>query len=208
MNLPALAIQGPRGSSRQGERGFSLTDVMVASTIFLFVIGGVLTAHYSGMSMYKLMQEKLGANGATRKAFNILNTEIRSAASFRIGTGSATAFTELGVNTAQQANSIQLYPTTDTNNFIRYYRDTADKALKRLTSSAPTPTIVAEAISNTYIFTCENFAGTILTNRTGSCVVGIKLQYYQLPGSNIPIGTGKYYKTYQLETKVNVRADN
>lgn len=201
---------GARGSSvgdRRTQQGFSMTDVMVATAIFIFVIGGVLTAHYFGISMYQFMREKLGAGDATRKAFNRLNSEIRTAVSFKLGTGTASTFTELGINTAQQANAIQLYPTSSSNTFIRYYRDSTDKSLKRVTESGLTPAIIAEAVNNTLVFTCENFAGTILTNRTAACLVGINIQYYELPDSHIPIGTGKYYKTYQLQSKVKVRTE-
>lgn len=49
-----------------GQAGFTVTEIMVASVVFLFVIGGVMTAHYFGLSMYGITQERLGASDATR----------------------------------------------------------------------------------------------------------------------------------------------
>ncbi len=106
-----------------GQAGFTVTEIMVASVVFLFVIGGVMTGHYFGLSMYGITQERLGASDATRKAINLLSTEIRSALSLKIGTGTVSSFTEIAINTPQQGNSIQIYPTASTNVFIRYYRD-------------------------------------------------------------------------------------
>ena len=190
-----------------GQGGFTVTEIMVASVIFLFVIGGVMTTHYFGLSMYGITQERLGASDATRKALNLLTTEIRSAVSLKIGTGTVSAFTEIAINTPQVGNSIQIYPSTDTNVFIRYYLDTTDKKLKRLTNAPSSPKVIAEAISNSTVFTCQNYKGVTITNRSGSYVLDVQLQFYELQASHVPIGPGKYYNYYKLQTKVTLRGD-
>jgi len=53
--------------------------------------------------------------------------EIREAKILRIGSGNLTGFNEVGVNTQQIGSAIQIYPTLNTNTFVRYYWDSADK---------------------------------------------------------------------------------
>ncbi len=207
MRFSSQRIRSQGGANRLGQLGFTVTEIMVASVIFLFVIGGVMTTHYFGLSMYGMTQERLGASDAMRRALNLLNTEIRSARSLLIGTGSLSSFTEVPINTLQQGNSIQIYPTTDTNVFIRYYLDTADKKLKRLTNAPSSAKVIAEAISNTTVFSCQDFRGTTITNRFGNYVLDVRLQFFELQGSKIPIGPGNYYNSYKLHTKVTLRGD-
>ena len=190
-----------------GQAGFTVTEIMVASVIFLFVIGGVMTTHYFGLSMYGMTQERLGASDATRKAVNLLTTEIRSALTLKIGAGTQSSFTEIAINTPQLGNSIQIYPTTDTNVFIRYNRDSTDNKLKRLTNAPSTPKVIAEAINNASVFTCQDFRGGTITNRSGNYVLDVQLQFYELQGSRVAIGPGKYYNSYKLQTKVTLRGD-
>ena len=145
-------------------------------------------------------------NDESRKALNLLTAEIRAAKSVRLGTGTLSSFSEVAINTAEQGNALQVYPTTDTNNFIRYFWDATDNTLKRTTNGSSAMTIVANSISNSLVFTAENYAGTVLTNNQNNCVIGLNLQIYQLDYPVTQIGPGKFYDTYRLHTKVTRRA--
>ena len=98
-----------------------------------------------------------------------------------------------------------MYPSTDTNIFIRYFWDAGDKKLKRTLSGA-LATAVAHSISNSLVFTAEDYAGNVLTNFQNNCLVGVNLQFYELGHPKVPIGPGQYYESYQLRTRMMRRA--
>jgi len=106
--------------------------------------------------------------------------EIREAKILRIGSGNLTGFNEVGVNTQQIGSAIQIYPTLNTNTFVRYYWDSADKRLKRTVNGSSFTAIVANSITNQLVFTAEDSGGNILTNNENNRVIGLTLQFYQL----------------------------
>ena len=74
--------------------------------------------------------------------------------------------------------------------------DTNERSLKRATNGAYTVMAVAQFITNTVIFTSENFAGTILTENQNNRVIGLTLQFYQIRYPVIHIGPGNYYMIF------------
>jgi prepilin-type N-terminal cleavage/methylation domain-containing protein len=47
--------------------GFSLPELMVAMTVFVLLLGGVIFANLYGLSMFKLTETKLNATDDARK---------------------------------------------------------------------------------------------------------------------------------------------
>jgi hypothetical protein len=66
--------------------------------------------------------------------------------------------------------------------------------------------VVANAITNSMVFTSEDYTGTVLTNNLNNRVIGMTLQFYQLEYPTVPIGPGAFYDFYQLRTKITRRA--
>jgi type II secretory pathway pseudopilin PulG len=194
-----------RAGSRRRERGHTLTELMVSMTIVLLVLAGVLSAQIFGLRLFELNKAKLGASDDARAAISHMVTEIRAAKLIRIGDGSASAFTEVAPNTPQRGSAIQVYPTTSTNTFVRYFRD-SDQKLKRAASGSVGATIVASCLSNQVVFTSEDFTGAVLTNNENNRVIGLTLQFYQLEYPAVTFGPGNLYDYYQLRTKITRRA--
>ncbi|MEY2408038.1 MAG: hypothetical protein QOF48_708 [Verrucomicrobiota bacterium] len=189
---------------RRRQRGHTLPELMITMVLVLLVMAGVLAAHVFGLKLFEMSKTKLGASDDARAAVGYMVTEIRAAKIIRIGSGNATGFAEVSVDTPQRGSAIQVYPTTDTNSFVRYFRDT-DQKLKRIVSGETTPTVIATAISNQVVFTSEDFNGTILTNNENNRVIGLALQFYQLEYPTVSIGPGSLYDFYQLRTKITRR---
>ena len=185
---------------------FTLTEVMVASSILLMAVAGELSSHFFGMRMMTITDSKLNTSEKAHLNVRLLSTDIHSAKIVRVGNGNLSSFTEAAVNTQQQGSALQIYPSTDTNIFIRYFADAADKKLKRITNGAAGAYVVANSISNSLIFTAEDYAGKILTNHQNNCAIGMALDFYQLESSALPIGPGNYYKSYHLGAKITARA--
>lgn len=208
MKLLFTAPQGEPVTTRP-QGGFTLVDFLIASTLSIIVIGGIVFAQVTGLKMYNLTKAKLGASDQSRGALNLLVSEIRSAKIIRIGTMSGTpgalVFNSVTEGSNMVGTAIHINSTTNTNNYIRYYLDTADRKLKRTYNGAPATDIVAEFITNNLVFSMENFQGAVLTESQNNKVIGIVLQFFQVQYPVVTVGAGGYYDFYQLRTKVTRR---
>lgn len=185
---------------------YTLTEVMVTMAVIMMVLAAVISSHLLGLRLFELTKSKLGASDDARRAIGTLISEVRSAKIVRVGSGGAASFTEVGVNTPHLGNAVEIYPTTNLTGWVRYYQDSSDQKLKRVTSSVPTPTIVANAVSNQMVFSAEDFTGKPLTNNSQEYVIGLNLQFYQLQYPSVSVGPGKFYDYYQLQTRITPRA--
>ncbi len=201
-----LSAFSPNRLRRRRTLAFTLPEALIAMSLFLVVMGGVVFSHIYGMRMFQLSRSKLGASDEARRAISKLVEEIRSAKIIRIGSGGLTNFATCGITDTQSGNSIQVYPTTNTTSFVRYYWDSGDNRLKRTTNGVSSVYVVANAISNQVVFTAENHLGQVLTNNNNNRVIGLTLQFYQLQYPTISIGPGGLYDFYQLRTRITRRA--
>ncbi len=190
----------------RAQGAFSMVEMMVAMSVLLLVLAGILSSHVFGMRMFQISRSKLGASDEARKAISMLVQEIRTAKLVKLGDGTLTKFTEVGINSPQKGSAIQIYPSTDTNDFVRYFWDSGDKKLKRTTDATNSVAVVANSITNSLVFTAEDFQGNILTNNENNRVIGLTLQFYQIQYPIVLIGPGQYYDYYQLRTKITRRA--
>ncbi len=190
----------------RGNESFTLTEVMVASAVFCMVILGVVYSHIMGLKMYEITKAKLGASDMARGALSTLICEVRSAKSWRVGDGTLSTFTQASSGSNQQGTAVQIYPTTNTSNYIRYYFDSTDKKLRRTTNGATYNEVIAQfIIATNNIFTSEDYNGTILTDGQNNRVLGVTLQFYQIQYPITYIGTNSFYDFYQLRSKIAMR---
>jgi prepilin-type N-terminal cleavage/methylation domain-containing protein len=188
-------------------RAFTLSEMMVTMAIFGFVVLSVLGLHIFGLKLNKMVEVKLQATEDSRRALSRIVNDIHTAGIVKVGTGDAASFTAAGFNVAQQGNAIQIYPIkTNTTKFVRYFLDAGDNQLMRLDSAATDPTFVSGWVTNTMIFTSEDFAGNVLSNSLNNRVIGIDLEFYRLDNPMISFGHGSYYDYYRLQTRVTRRA--
>ena len=185
--------------------GYTITELMVTMAIVLLVMGAVLSAHVFGMRLFEITKAKLGASDEARAAVSSMISEIRSAKLIRLGDGSLSNFTEVGVNVLQKGSAVQIYASTNLNSFVRYFWDASDRKLKRTTDAATYVSVVANSISNDLVFTAEDYNGVVLTNNENNRVIGLTLQFFQLQYPSVAIGPGGYYDFYQLRTKITRR---
>lgn len=186
---------------------FTLPEMMITTAIFLVVVLGVIALNLFGLQLNRMVDVKLQATEDSRRALSQLVQDIQTAGVVRVGNGDASSFTEAAFNTPQAGNAIQIYPfKTDTNTFTRYFLDLTDQELMRVDNSNPTPVMVSAWVTNTVIFTSEDYAGNILSNNFNNRVIGIDLEFYKLDNPLIEFGHGNYYDHYQLQTRVTRRA--
>lgn len=181
---------------------FTLTEVMIASALMVMIAGGVLIGNSFGIQMLGIVQPKLLAHEEAKSLIRQLTEDVSQAKFVRVGTGDSGSFTQAPDGSAKQGNALEVYSTNDTTvGFIRYFHDTGDNTLKRMTDLIAAET-VATAVGNTQVFTAEDFTGQPLTYEQPRLTVGVVLDYFELPGSQAPVGTNEYFTSYTLKIKL------
>ena len=184
---------------------FTLVEMMVSLGIFSLVTIGLISLHMFGQHYDALVESKLGASDQSRRAFNDLLNDIRSAKIWQVGNGSASTFTAKANGTAQQGNALKLNLSVNTNIFILYYFDTSARQLLRLHSGSSTPVVIAEDLTNvtanSMTFRAENYRGDIQKDLTHKGVINAMLEFAQYRYPLTQVGPGMRYDYYKMELK-------
>ena len=202
--LPSSSTKD-RGFGRREGVAFTLVEVLMVMAIFLLIVEGVVYTHLFGLRLYTLTASKMGATDSARQAISRMVDDIRSSKWVYVGTGSLSGFSYDVSGSNQTGNSIQVFISTNTNFFVRYFWDPADMTLKRTTNGTSSSTIVVQAITNAIVFDAEDQFGNILTNNYNNRVIGVNMQFYQLIYPAMPIAPGQLYDYYRLRTKITRR---
>ena len=196
-----MKLPKPRKPS---EIAFTLVEVLTAMAIFGLALAGLLSAHLMGLKMHNITATKLGATLNARAALNSVRNDIRGGKLLYVGNGDATHFENVTNGAPQEGNAVQIYPTVNTNVFVRYFLDATNKMLKRITSAGGHPELIANYITNTTLFRAEDFHGGVLTNEENHRVVRMVLEFYQW---EFPVAkVGSHYDYYRLQTRITRRA--
>lgn len=202
-----LLTQSPDREMSRRTRAFTLTELLVTMALFSLVMAALFSAHLMGMRMRRVTETKLSATADARKSLNYVRDEIRMAKSLAVGTGNASSFTQIPNSSQQIGNSVQIYATTNTNSFVRYYIDASEQALMRVSSTNKTPQLIADSITNRLAFAAEDFQGNVLTNAQKNRVIRMALEFYQREyalGKNTNISAQWDY--FRVQTRVTRRA--
>ena len=201
--MKTLLTPRPRIARRRA--GFTLVEMLITMVTVVMVIGAVMAAYIYGLKMLQFTKPKLGASDEARQAISLLTDEIRGSRVVKIGSGNVSSFTEASAFTAQVGSALQLYPTTNYNLFIRYFWDAEDKKLKRTTNGTTSTFVVANSVSNEFVFRAEDHLGNLMSNNFNNRVIAMDLRFYQIAYPVTPVGPGNYYDFYQLRGKFTRR---
>jgi prepilin-type N-terminal cleavage/methylation domain-containing protein len=191
------------GGSSTPDDGFTLPEILIAMTVFGFVVAGILAANLFGMRMVQANETKLSATEWSRNTFGKITDEIRTCNSISIlNVDTNGNFTGLLPGEAQQGNALQIYPTTNTDSFTIYFVNLSDETFRKMvaTPSGTNTITLADSVTNAIIFKAQDFSGTVLTNNPNNEVIHLALDFYQ-PATYMQ---NAYY--YQLETSVAPRS--
>jgi len=145
------------------------------------------------------------ATGDARISVGLILNEIRGAKTIQVGQGSLTSFTQVTNGALQQGNALQIYPTTNTANFIVYFLNASDQTFRR-TGGASGPTmILARSVTNTVVFSAQDCLGNVLTNNQNNRVIQMELDFYQWEFPVAQVRQGAYYDHYRLQTRITRR---
>jgi hypothetical protein len=202
----SLDIRGPRRVRPAGQAAFTLAEIMTAMGLFSLVVIGVVYSQLFGMKMFNITATRLSASDSARKVLDFVRDDIRSGKLLYVGNGDSTQFTNIGFNGLRQGNALQIYPTADTNVFIRYYLDSASKSLRRTASGSNQVKVLAHFLTNTIAFYAEDYAGHAVTNDQNNRIIRMDLDFYQWEFPVAQAGAGAFYSSYHLQTRMTRRA--
>jgi prepilin-type N-terminal cleavage/methylation domain-containing protein len=192
------------GSSRHRSqtlnKGFTLPEILIAMTIFLIVVGAVVSANLFGLRMFQMTNTKLVVTQWSRQTANKMAGEVRGCNSVQVGNYTTNSdFEGFLPGETQQGNALQIYPTTDTNNYIMYFVNLADQTFQR--TDHPGNTVkLADSVTNTLPFSARDFSGNMLTNSQNNQVIHLTLEFHQ------PARFMQGADNYKLETSMTRRA--
>jgi len=197
---PAIHCRFHDGPWRSGELAFTLTELMVSVTIFILLVGGVVSTNLFGLRMFQIEETKLNASDEARRIVGVMMDEIHSCDSFQIGTFTNGTFTGLPLGAPQIGPALIVYPTTNTTNYIMYFVNAGDRKFRHATSVPGSTRVVAQSVTNaTDLFRAQDYLGNGLTNLQNNTVLHLKLEFYEAARFGVP---PDYYK---LETSMTRR---
>lgn len=186
---------------RRPAAAFTLVELVIAMTVFLLLVVGILSATVFGLKMEETVEGKLISSDGARNALGKIADEVRNCTFVWVGTVSTNGdFTQLPNGVPQTASGLLIQPTTNAANYIVYFVDPTDSSFRRTTSTPGTTSIIAQSVTNLMVFTAQDYLGNVLTNSQNNRVIHVVLEFYQ-PQYQLP--TSDYYK---LETSVTRRA--
>jgi hypothetical protein len=195
-------FSGPgRGRGPTPDKGFTLPEILVAATVFMFLVGGIILANLFGLKMFQAIQTKLNVATWSRQTTDQLMAEVRTCNAVWVGNITTNGVFEAPLDgETQQGAALLIYPTTNTTNFILYFVHPPDQTFRRTTDQADTAEILAASVTNTIAFAAQDLSGKVLTNNQNNRVIHLTLEFYQ--PERFKLGAD-YYK---LETSVTRRA--
>ena len=174
---------------------------MISMLVFSLLVGGILSANIFGLKMCEITKNKLERGLQARAVIGNLAAEVRSARAVLVGSVANGVFSATLAGQPQTGNALAIFPTTNDTTFIIYFLNpnSTNESFRRFTSASTTPVELASSVTNSPIFTMEDYAGNPLTTWKGQ-VVKIKLEFFQARGL---APDAEYFK---LETAMARRA--
>ena len=186
-------------------RAFTLPEIMSVMALFSLLLLALISSQIMGIKMYRISESKLTATAGGRRALDQVRDEIRSGKVLLVGNGSSSTFTPSADNQPNIGNAVQIYATTNTNTFVRYYLDANDDRLKRVKSGSTNVQVIANYVTNDIAFRAEDFRGQVLTNNQNNRVIRMVLEFYQWEFPVATVGTNGLYDYYRLQTRITRR---
>lgn len=191
------------GRSRTGLSAFTLPEVMISSAVLSLVLLAILSTHLAGLRMAGSTEARLRASQAVRSGLDRLQDEIRCGKALRVG-NTAPAFAAISNGSPQEGNALEIYPSGDTNNFVRYFLDADAQTLMRLSSDQRSAVPVVEGITNSVVFRSETFRGDAETSPVNNRLIAVTFEFceWAFPGRN----GNAHYDSSRFQTRITRRS--
>ncbi len=193
-------VPHPQARRIRPAAGFTLPELLIALTIFTFLVLGIVSANIFGLRLFQVAQDRLGSSDFARAAVERMIDDIRTCNSTLVGSVTNGVFTGVINGEPQSGSALMVYPTTNTTSYVLYFANPADQSFRRTSTADGTTMILAQSVTNVVLFTAQDCMGNALTNSQNNRVIHLCLEFYQ------PKGTCPTADSYKLETSVTRRA--
>jgi prepilin-type N-terminal cleavage/methylation domain-containing protein len=203
MRLKIPFTESGRDRWPMSAKGFTLPEILVAMTVFLLVLMGIIYANVFGMTMFQITKTKLDARTWSRQTADKMVVQVHACNTVWVGNlTSEGVFATLLDGETQQGSGLLIYPTTSTNNFTIYFVNLPDETFRQTvaTPSGTNTVILADSVTNAVAFSAQDFSGNVLTNNENNRVIHLTLEFYQ------PARFMQGADYYKLETSMTRRA--
>jgi prepilin-type N-terminal cleavage/methylation domain-containing protein len=200
-----MSVYPSRTSSRAkflihpGSDAFTLTEMMVAMSLFSMVVLAILGCHFTGLEFMEFVRPKVQNAQFARETIGGLIEEARAANSITVGTGTFSSFTAVSTGSPQQGNAIRIYTTATNTPYIYYFADASSGTIYRAGLNSTNLVALATGVTNTQPFTLESYNGTIFTNNQNSAALGVLIQMRSISGWK------KMTDTFQVRARITRR---
>jgi len=171
--------------------------------VFMLLLAGIIAANLFGLRMFQLNQNKLNATEWSRNTFGKITHEIQTCDAVSVGNMDTNGdFVGLLNGEPQEGTAIQIQPDTNATSLIYYFLDSSDETFRRteLLPGGTNTFILADSVTNTLVFSAQDYSGNVLTNSLNDQVIHLLLEFYQPQSFMVD---ADYYK---LETSVTRRS--
>ena len=184
-------------SSQKNRSGFTIAELLIALSIFLVCVLGLVSLQVLGLQMNAIAASKMKSTASGLKTLNAVRNQVLGANSVQVGNGDNNSFTATGTI----GNALQVYPTTNSSNYLRFYLSTDDNTLYELNNSNSAVTAIAPNVTNESVFQTVDFQGNTSSSSREHYSIRMTLQFSQLD-YKVPKSTREYYT---LETEMTPR---
>jgi prepilin-type N-terminal cleavage/methylation domain-containing protein len=187
---------------RRAAGGFTLPEMLIATTIFAFLVLGIVGANIFGLKFYQIGQTKMLATDSAREAIGKMSDELRCCNNAMVGNISNGAFVAHVAGEQLTGDGLMIYATTNTNDYVLYFVNAANQTFTRFATDLGTNSIIAQSVTNANIFQAQDYQGNVLTNNQSGGVIHCSVQFYAAPPQSPVPGY------YQVQTAVAPRSQN
>jgi prepilin-type N-terminal cleavage/methylation domain-containing protein len=198
-----MKLQVPFSGSGRGrlpmpDKGFTFPEILIAMTVFLLVVGGIISANLFGLRMFQITATKLNVTQWSRETIDKITGEVHACNDVQVGNVTNGVFEGLLDGETQRGTGLLIYPTANTNNYIIYFVNLADQTFRR-TDQSSNSVILADSVTNTLAFFAQDLSGNMLTNCQNNQVIHLTLEFHQ------PARFMQGADYYKLETSMKQR---
>jgi prepilin-type N-terminal cleavage/methylation domain-containing protein len=198
MKSSAFMISTSRFTS-QRTGAFTMPEMMVAMAVFSLVIAAVLACHLAGLEFNEFVRPKVQNAQYARQVISRIVEQVRCAAAIQVGTGTTNSFTPVPANKRQVGNAVRIFTTTNATPYFYYYQDSFVSSLVMIPVSSSSGQTIATCVTNTAVFSLEDFSGNVLSNNANNAVFSMLVQMLR------PSNKAGMSDAYQIRVKTTRR---
>jgi prepilin-type N-terminal cleavage/methylation domain-containing protein len=163
-------------SNPKFQAGFTLTEMMVATSVFTMIMGAVLAMNIFAARSTSGVARMLEL-GAKSNVLNLLCNDVKNARSAAVQNYSSSIFSSIAYGSAQQGNALKVVVPSGTNTATIYYYvdDSGDMWRWDTTSTNNTAKRYLTDLTNTVVFSSEDYSGAIVSNTIARTLIDINV---------------------------------